>query len=90
MMTSSASASTDVKPKVSADEERIATTIATTVVGAMVNEKNKGGKTSIPDVYEGDYKDTRCFLLNLELYFQMYPTKSNTNEKKNMFLLSLL
>ncbi|ESK81232.1 hypothetical protein Moror_14427 [Moniliophthora roreri MCA 2997] len=89
MTTSSASTSTDVKPKVSANEERIASTIATTVVGAISDNKEEGGKTPIPDAYKGDHKDTRWFLLNLKLYFQMHPMKANTDKKK-MLLLSLL
>ncbi|ESK83098.1 hypothetical protein Moror_6058 [Moniliophthora roreri MCA 2997] len=46
--------------------------------------------TSKPDPYESDHKDTRRFLLNLEVFFRMNASKYNTDEKKKLLLLSLL
>uniref|UniRef100_A0A0W0FZ42 Retrotransposon gag domain-containing protein n=1 Tax=Moniliophthora roreri TaxID=221103 RepID=A0A0W0FZ42_MONRR len=90
MTTLSTSAASDIKPKVEASDEDWATTIATSVIDVMANKKDKPGKTPLPNVYERDHKDTRHFLLDLELYFKMNPTKSNTDKKKKMLLLSLL
>ncbi|ESK83641.1 hypothetical protein Moror_12016 [Moniliophthora roreri MCA 2997] len=97
MTTPSASAAPDITctadivPKVEADDanEQWARTISTAVIEMINDKKDKSSKEPVPDPYEGNYKDTRCFLLDLELYFQMNPVKANTDEKK-MLLLSLL
>uniref|UniRef100_A0A0W0G0W2 Reverse transcriptase-rnase h-integrase n=1 Tax=Moniliophthora roreri TaxID=221103 RepID=A0A0W0G0W2_MONRR len=65
-------------------------TISAAVIEMIDEKKDKSSKGPVPDPYEGDHKNTRRFLLNLELYFQMNPLKANTDEKKKMLLLSLL
>ncbi|ESK80858.1 hypothetical protein Moror_15421 [Moniliophthora roreri MCA 2997] len=92
MTTPGETSAPDVKPKVEQSNEDVqwAATIATSVMETINDKKDNNTKTHLPEVYKGDYKDTHQFLLNLELYFQMNPTKSNTDKKKKMTLLSLL
>ncbi|ESK81596.1 hypothetical protein Moror_11134 [Moniliophthora roreri MCA 2997] len=91
-MTPSASAAPDVKPKVEVDDtdKQWAKTISAAVIETLDEKKDEASKGPVPDPYERDHKDTRCFLLDLELYFRMNPLKANTDEKKKMLLLSLL
>uniref|UniRef100_A0A0W0GFS0 Retrotransposon gag domain-containing protein n=1 Tax=Moniliophthora roreri TaxID=221103 RepID=A0A0W0GFS0_MONRR len=87
------SRSTDVKPDVKKEEsssQQWAVQIATSVVEAIDEKKEDLSKGPIPEPYEGDHKDTRQFLFDLELYFKMNPSKGNTDKKKKMILLSLL
>ncbi|ESK85174.1 hypothetical protein Moror_17172 [Moniliophthora roreri MCA 2997] len=81
----------DVKPKVELDNtnEQWAQTISTAVLQTIDDKKDKASKGLIPDPFLGKQSDTRCFLLDLELYFAMNPVKANTDEKK-MLLLSLV
>ncbi|ESK85977.1 hypothetical protein Moror_9478 [Moniliophthora roreri MCA 2997] len=82
----------DITPKVEVDDtdEQWARTISTAIIKMLNDKKDKSSKGPVPDPYEGDYKNMRHFLLDLELYFQMNPVKANTDEKKKMLLLSLL
>ncbi|ESK84913.1 hypothetical protein Moror_9271 [Moniliophthora roreri MCA 2997] len=75
-MSTSGAAAPDVKPKEETTDEDWATMIATSVIDAMTNKKDETDKTLLPDVYEGNHKDTRGFLLDLKLYFKMNPAKS--------------
>ncbi|ESK85723.1 hypothetical protein Moror_2484 [Moniliophthora roreri MCA 2997] len=54
------------------------------------DKKDEASKGLTPDPFLGKQSDTRCFLLDLELYFAMNPVKANTNKKKKMLLLSLV
>uniref|UniRef100_A0A0W0F4E6 Uncharacterized protein n=1 Tax=Moniliophthora roreri TaxID=221103 RepID=A0A0W0F4E6_MONRR len=82
----------DVVPKVEANNtnKQWARTISIAIIKTINDKKDDSSKSPVLDPYEGEYKDTRHFLLNLELYFQMNPVKANTDEKKKMLLLSLL
>uniref|UniRef100_A0A0W0EU17 Retrotransposon gag domain-containing protein n=1 Tax=Moniliophthora roreri TaxID=221103 RepID=A0A0W0EU17_MONRR len=87
------SGSTNVKPDVKKEEsssQQWAVQIATSVVEAIDKKKEDSSKGPAPELYEGDHKDTRRFLFDLELYFKMNSSKCNTDEKKKMILLSLL
>ncbi|ESK85981.1 hypothetical protein Moror_9460 [Moniliophthora roreri MCA 2997] len=88
----SAAAASDVKPKVEYDDtdEQWARTISTAVLQMIDDKKDKASKGPTPDPFLGKQSDTRCFLLNLELYFAMNLIKANTDEKKKMLLLSLV
>ncbi|ESK80913.1 hypothetical protein Moror_1324 [Moniliophthora roreri MCA 2997] len=91
MMTPSGSTAPDVKLMVEVDDtdKQWAKTISTTVIETLDEKKKELSKGPVPNPYRGDHKDTRHFLLDLELYFRMNPLKSNTDKKKKM-LLSLL
>uniref|UniRef100_A0A0W0GC45 Putative reverse transcriptase-rnase h-integrase n=1 Tax=Moniliophthora roreri TaxID=221103 RepID=A0A0W0GC45_MONRR len=87
------SRSTNVKPDVKKEEnsnQQWAVQIATSVVEAIDEKKEDSGKGPVPEPYEGDHKDTCQFLFDLELYFKMNPSRSNTDKKKKMILLLLL
>ncbi|ESK81927.1 hypothetical protein Moror_666 [Moniliophthora roreri MCA 2997] len=78
-----------VEPKDDSDTLWVAT-IATSVIETINDKKEDNGKPLTPEPYEGNQKDTRRFLLNLEVLFCMNPTRYNTNEKKKLTLLLLL
>ncbi|KAI3609204.1 hypothetical protein WG66_004088 [Moniliophthora roreri] len=87
------SGSTDVKPDVKKEEnsnQQWAVQIATSVVEAIDEKKEDLSKGPAPEPYEGDHKDMRRFLFDLELYFRMNPSRANTDEKKKMILLLFL
>ncbi|ESK82384.1 hypothetical protein Moror_12192 [Moniliophthora roreri MCA 2997] len=87
------SRSTNVKPDVKKEEnsnQQWAVQIVTSVVEAIDEKKEDSSKGPTPEPYEGDHKDTRRFLFNLELYFRMNSSRANTDEKKKMILLSFL
>ncbi|ESK81095.1 hypothetical protein Moror_13362 [Moniliophthora roreri MCA 2997] len=88
----SAAAALDVKPKVEHDDtdEQWARTISMAVLQTIDDKKDEASKGPTPDPFLGKQSDTRCFLLNLELYFAMNLVKVNTDEKKKMLLLSLV
>ncbi|ESK86117.1 hypothetical protein Moror_9324 [Moniliophthora roreri MCA 2997] len=88
MTTPAASASAAPEVKIEHADEEWATTIATSVIDVIKKDDNT--KTPLSKPYEGDHKDTQQFLLDVELYFVMNSSKYNTDEKKKMFLLSLL
>ncbi|ESK81299.1 hypothetical protein Moror_12138 [Moniliophthora roreri MCA 2997] len=87
----SAAAASDVKPKVEHDDtdEQWARTISMAVLQTIDDKKDEASKGPTPDPFLGKQSDTRRFLLDLELYFAMNPTRLNTDEKK-MILLSLI
>ncbi|ESK82602.1 hypothetical protein Moror_5409, partial [Moniliophthora roreri MCA 2997] len=64
--------------------------ISTAVLEEMEKKKNKGSKVAAPDPFEGDRKDTKRFLMEVEIYLHMHPTEYDNDEKKCLFLLSYL
>ncbi|ESK89242.1 hypothetical protein Moror_5162 [Moniliophthora roreri MCA 2997] len=89
---SGSTAAPDVKPKVEHDDtdEQWARTISTAILQTIDDKKDEASKGPTPEPFLGKQLDTRCFLLNLELYFAMNPVKVNTDKKKKMLLLSLV
>ncbi|KAI3595041.1 hypothetical protein WG66_002411 [Moniliophthora roreri] len=75
----------DQKPKT--QEEMIIS-----VVTAVLEEKkkDKGVKVAAPEPFDGDRKETRRFLTEVEIYLRMHPTEYDTDEKKCLFFLSYL
>ncbi|KAI3602251.1 hypothetical protein WG66_002441 [Moniliophthora roreri] len=65
--------------------------ISTVVLEEMEKKKkDKGSKVAAPDPFEGDRKDTKRFLMEVEIYLRMHPTDYDMDEKKCLFMLSYL
>ncbi|ESK82174.1 hypothetical protein Moror_14465 [Moniliophthora roreri MCA 2997] len=79
------------KPREDRTQTQMMIEISTAVLEEMEKKKkNKGSKVAAPDSFEGDRKDTKKFLMEVEIYLQMHPTKYDNDEKKCLFLLSYL
>uniref|UniRef100_A0A0W0GE76 Retrotransposon gag domain-containing protein n=1 Tax=Moniliophthora roreri TaxID=221103 RepID=A0A0W0GE76_MONRR len=79
------------KPREDRTQTQMMIEISTAVLEEMEKKKkNKGSKVAAPDSFEGDRKDTKKFLMEVEIYLQMHPTKYDNDEKKCLFLLSKL
>ncbi|ESK83581.1 hypothetical protein Moror_12071 [Moniliophthora roreri MCA 2997] len=95
-MTTSGSPSDQPAPKVEPKVEQKdkdaqwVATIATSIIETINDKKEDNGKPLLPELYEGDQKDTRRFLLDLKVLFRMNPTRYNTDKKKKLTLLLLL
>ncbi|KAI3598412.1 hypothetical protein WG66_000675 [Moniliophthora roreri] len=90
--TMSEGGSSTPKPKLREDrtQTQMMIEILTAVLEEMEKKKNKGTKVAAPDPFEGDRKDTKRFLMEVEIYLQMHPTEYDTDKKKCLFLLSYL
>ncbi|ESK81839.1 hypothetical protein Moror_9641 [Moniliophthora roreri MCA 2997] len=66
--------------------------VATAVLEEVEKKKKqeKGAKVATPDHFEGDRKETKRFLTEVEIFICMHPTDYDTNEKKCLFLLSYM
>ncbi|KAI3610775.1 hypothetical protein WG66_006853 [Moniliophthora roreri] len=73
------------KPKT---QEEMIISIATAVLEEK--KKDKGVKVAAPEPFDGDRKETRRFLTEVEIYLRMHPTEYDTDEKKCLFFLSYL
>ncbi|ESK82391.1 hypothetical protein Moror_12183 [Moniliophthora roreri MCA 2997] len=74
------------KPKT---QKEMIISVATAVLEDQ-KKKEKGTKVAAPDPFDGDRKETRRFLTEVEIYLRMHPSEYNTDEKKCLFLLSYL
>ncbi|ESK81729.1 hypothetical protein Moror_11563 [Moniliophthora roreri MCA 2997] len=82
-------------PKRGPKEEKTQTQMMIEISTAVLEEmekkkKEKGSKVVAPDPFEGDRKDTKRFLMEVEIYLCMHPTDYDTDEKKCLFMLSYL
>uniref|UniRef100_A0A0W0FDP1 Uncharacterized protein n=1 Tax=Moniliophthora roreri TaxID=221103 RepID=A0A0W0FDP1_MONRR len=82
-------------PKQGPKEEKTQTQMMIEILTAVLEEmekkkKEKGSKVAAPDPFEGDRKDTKRFLMEVEIYLHMHPTDYDTDEKKCLFMLSYL
>uniref|UniRef100_A0A0W0G0K2 CCHC-type domain-containing protein n=1 Tax=Moniliophthora roreri TaxID=221103 RepID=A0A0W0G0K2_MONRR len=75
----------DPKPKT---QEEMIISVATAVLEEK--KKDKGVKVAAPEPFDGDRKETRRFLTEVEIYLRMHPTEYDTDEKKCLFFLSYL
>uniref|UniRef100_A0A0W0G5Z5 Uncharacterized protein n=1 Tax=Moniliophthora roreri TaxID=221103 RepID=A0A0W0G5Z5_MONRR len=75
----------DHKPKT---QEEMIISVATAVLEEK--KKDKGVKVAAPEPFDGDRKETRRFLTEVEIYLHMHPTEYDTDEKKCLFFLSYL
>ncbi|ESK94492.1 hypothetical protein Moror_8150 [Moniliophthora roreri MCA 2997] len=80
------------KPKLREDrtQTQMMIEISTAVLEEMEKKKNKGLKVAAPDLFEGDRKDTKRFLMEVEIYLRMHPNEYDNDEKKCLFLLSYM
>ncbi|ESK82539.1 hypothetical protein Moror_14371 [Moniliophthora roreri MCA 2997] len=79
------------KPKEEKSQTQMMIEILTAVLEEMEKKKkDKGFKVAAPDPFEGDRKDTKRFLMEVEIYICMHPTDYDTDEKKCLFMLSYL
>uniref|UniRef100_A0A0W0G5G5 Uncharacterized protein n=1 Tax=Moniliophthora roreri TaxID=221103 RepID=A0A0W0G5G5_MONRR len=78
------------KPREDRTQTQMMIEISTAVLEEMDKKKNKGSKVATPDPFEGDRKDTKRFLMEVEIYLRMHPDEYDTDEKKCLFLLSYL
>ncbi|ESK86423.1 pro-pol protein [Moniliophthora roreri MCA 2997] len=78
------------KPREDRTQTQMMIEISTAVLEEMEKKKNKGSKVAAPDPFEGDRKEMKRFLMEVEIYLRMHPTEYNNNEKKCLFLLSYL
>ncbi|KAI3615439.1 hypothetical protein WG66_011721 [Moniliophthora roreri] len=74
------------KPKT---QEEMIISVATAVLEDQ-KKKEKGTKVAAPDPFDGDCKEARRFLTEVEIYLRMHPSEYDTDEKKCLFLLSYL
>uniref|UniRef100_A0A0W0GCW9 Retrotransposon gag domain-containing protein n=1 Tax=Moniliophthora roreri TaxID=221103 RepID=A0A0W0GCW9_MONRR len=73
------------KPKT---QEEMIISVATAVLEEK--KKDKGVKVAAPEPFDGNRKETRRFLTEVEIYLRMHPTEYDTDEKKCLFFLSYL
>ncbi|KAI3608188.1 hypothetical protein WG66_006494 [Moniliophthora roreri] len=73
------------KPKT---QEEMIISVATAVLEEK--KKDKGVKVATPEPFDGDHKEMRRFLTEVEIYLHMHPTEYDTDEKKCLFFLSYL
>ncbi|ESK93867.1 hypothetical protein Moror_13021 [Moniliophthora roreri MCA 2997] len=78
------------KPREDRTQTQMMIEISTAVLEEMEKKKNKGSKVASPDPFKGDRKDTKRFLMEVEIYLRMHPTEYDNDEKKCLFLLSYL
>uniref|UniRef100_A0A0W0FRE2 CCHC-type domain-containing protein n=1 Tax=Moniliophthora roreri TaxID=221103 RepID=A0A0W0FRE2_MONRR len=79
------------RPKEEKTQTQMMIEISTAVLEEMEKKKKeKRSKVAAPDPFEGDRKDTKRFLMEVEIYLHMHPTDYDTDEKKCLFLLSYL
>uniref|UniRef100_A0A0W0FMG7 Reverse transcriptase-rnase h-integrase n=1 Tax=Moniliophthora roreri TaxID=221103 RepID=A0A0W0FMG7_MONRR len=74
-------------------QEEMMISVATAVleeVGKKEKKKEKRAKVAAPEPFEGDRKDTKWFLTEVEIFLQMHPNDYNTDKKKCLFLLLYL
>ncbi|ESK85491.1 hypothetical protein Moror_10109 [Moniliophthora roreri MCA 2997] len=90
--TMSETGSSTLKPKPREDrtQTQMMIEISTAVLEEMEKKKNKGFKVAALDPFEGDRRDTKRFLMEVEIYLRMHPTEYDNDEKKCLFLLSYL
>ncbi|KAI3609242.1 hypothetical protein WG66_010637 [Moniliophthora roreri] len=89
-MSETGSSTPKPKPRGDLTQTQMMIEISTAVLEEMEKKKNKGSKVATPDPFEGDRKDTKRFLMEVEIYLRMHPTKYDNDEKKCLFLLSYL
>uniref|UniRef100_A0A0W0G1Y8 Retrotransposon gag domain-containing protein n=1 Tax=Moniliophthora roreri TaxID=221103 RepID=A0A0W0G1Y8_MONRR len=82
-------------PKQGPKEEKTQTQMMIEISTAVLEEmekkkKEKGSKVAAPEPFEGDRKDTKRFLMEVEIYLHMHPTDYDTDEKECLFMLSYL
>uniref|UniRef100_A0A0W0EUI0 Reverse transcriptase n=1 Tax=Moniliophthora roreri TaxID=221103 RepID=A0A0W0EUI0_MONRR len=75
------------KPREDRTQMQMMIEISTVVLEEMEKKKNKGSKVAAPDPFEGDRKDTKRFLMEVEIYLRMHSNEYNNDEKKCLFLL---
>ncbi|ESK84299.1 hypothetical protein Moror_3750 [Moniliophthora roreri MCA 2997] len=90
IMSEGGSSTPKPKPREDQTQTQMMIEISTAVLEEMEKKKNKGSKVASPDPFEGDRKDTKRFLIEVEIHLQMHPTEYNNDEKKCLFLLSYL
>uniref|UniRef100_A0A0W0FB59 CCHC-type domain-containing protein n=1 Tax=Moniliophthora roreri TaxID=221103 RepID=A0A0W0FB59_MONRR len=90
MMSEGGSSTPKPKPREERTQMQMMIEISTAVLEEMEKKKNKGSKVAAPDPFEGDRKDTKRFLMEVEIYLRMHPTEYDNDEKKCLFLLSYL
>uniref|UniRef100_A0A0W0FUP1 Retrotransposon gag domain-containing protein n=2 Tax=Moniliophthora roreri TaxID=221103 RepID=A0A0W0FUP1_MONRR len=78
------------KPKEEKTQTQMMIEISTVVLEEMEKKKSRGSKVVAPDPFEGDRKDTKRFLMEVEIYLRMHPTNYDTDKKKCLFMLSYL
>ncbi|ESK81872.1 hypothetical protein Moror_5443 [Moniliophthora roreri MCA 2997] len=80
------------KPKLREDrtQTQMMIEISTAILEEMEKKKNKGSKVAALDPFEGDRKEMKRFLMEVEIYLRMHPTEYDNDEKKCLFLLSYL
>ncbi|ESK83146.1 hypothetical protein Moror_15005 [Moniliophthora roreri MCA 2997] len=87
-MSGEASSTPKREQKLKTQEEMIIS-VATAVLEDQ-KKKDKGTKVATPDIFDGDCKEMRRFLTEVEIYIHMHPSEYDTDEKKCLFLLLYL
>ncbi|ESK83655.1 hypothetical protein Moror_2174 [Moniliophthora roreri MCA 2997] len=90
-MSESGSSTLKHGPKEEKTQTQMMIEISTAVLEEMEKKKKeKGSKVVALDPFEGDRKNTKRFLMEVEIYLRMHPADYDTDEKKCLFLLSYL
>ncbi|ESK90711.1 hypothetical protein Moror_4116 [Moniliophthora roreri MCA 2997] len=77
------------EPKREKTQTEMMIEISTAILEEMEKKKkDKGSKVEALDPLEGDRKDTKRFLMEVEIYFRMHPTDYDTDEKKSLKILN--
>ncbi|ESK84198.1 hypothetical protein Moror_16972 [Moniliophthora roreri MCA 2997] len=80
-MSEGGSSTPKLKPREDRTQMQMMIEISTAVLEEIEKKKNKGSKVAVPDPFEGDRKDTKRFLMEVEIYLRMHPTEYDNDEK---------